>query len=66
MAIDVHEHFCTQADLARALNVDRMTVRNWMIAGKVLYQRIGGIVLIEKAELERLKAERSQSRPSNG
>lgn len=41
----------------------RNTIWRWMQAGKVRkvrYQRIGGIVLIEKAEVERLKAERER------
>ena len=58
MTSDVSEQFQTLSAVAEILGVNRLTIRRWMQAGKVRYQRIGGIVLIEKAEAERLKAER--------
>lgn len=57
------EEFYTLQETADRLGVVRNTIWRWMQAGKVRkvrYQRIGGIVLIEKAEVERLKAERER------
>ena len=65
MASDVSEQFQTLSAVAGTLGVNRLTIRRWMQAGKVQYQRIGGIVLIEKAEVERLKGGPMNSQPGD-
>ena len=52
-------NFYTQGEVAALLQVNRLTINRWMHAGRIRYERIGGVVLIEKTELERLKQERS-------
>jgi len=51
-------NFVLLCQVARELEVSRMTLWRWVKAGKLQTYRIGREVLIEKAEVERLKAKR--------
>ena len=47
--------YYTEQEAAKALGVSRMTVWRWLHRGKIQGHRIWGIVLIEKAEVEKLR-----------
>ena len=58
---DVHEFlagFCTQNQAAKEIGVTTMTLWRWEREGKLRAYRIGREVLLEKAEVERLRRER--------
>ena len=51
--VNVAELFCTLTEAAEQLDVNRLTIRRWINSGKLQSQRIGGVVLIERSEVER-------------
>jgi len=56
--IRIREYFYTLTEAADALGVNRLTIRRWIQTGKLEYQRVGGVVLLERADIERIRRER--------
>ena len=54
------QHLVTRKDAAHNIGVSQMTLWRWEREGKLTAYRIGREVLIEREEVERLKAEREQ------
>ena len=52
----ISEYFYTEAQAARILDVNRITIWRWIRAGKFNAQKIGREVIIPKWEVELLKA----------
>jgi len=48
----------SEIEAAKELGVSRRTVVRWVREGKALGHKVWGVVLIERAEVERLKAGR--------
>ena len=46
----------TLTEAAARLGVNRMTIRRWIKVGKLAAEEIGGVVLIERKEIERVEA----------
>ena len=53
--MDINSVFCTLQETADTLEVNRLTINRWIDSGKLEAQSIGGIVLIERAVIRRLK-----------
>ena len=54
--MDIHSTFCTLADAAVDLGVERHTISRWVKSGKLESQKIGDIVLIERTVVGKLKS----------
>lgn len=54
--MDIHSIFCTLTEAAAHLGVERHTISRWIGSGKLDAQKIGRIVLIERASVEKLKS----------
>lgn len=52
------DYFYTERQVAKLLGVNRITIWRWIKDGKFDIQRVGGIVLIPKWEVELLKTTR--------
>lgn len=46
----------TLTEAAARLGVNRITIRRWIKVGKLAAEEIGGVVLIERKEIERVEA----------
>ncbi len=53
--IDIAEHFYTLKQAAERLNVERHSVWRWIRDGKLVAQKVGGVVFIERATVERFR-----------
>lgn len=53
--MEIGDYFYTENQAAKLLGINRITVWRWIKNGKFNTQRIGGIVLIPKWEVELLK-----------
>ena len=49
------DQYITQADAAREIDVEYHTVARWIREGKIHAEKIGGVVLIRKADLVNMK-----------
>ena len=58
----IADHFYTQREAARRLSVNRHTIRNWVLAGKLPAQKAGAVVFIEKSVVEDLRRKRKKAR----
>lgn len=52
--IEIAEHFYTLTEAAQRLGVERHTVSRWIKDGKLQAQKVGGVVFIERAAVERM------------
>lgn len=48
------------AEAAKQLGLARYTVYRWVETGKIICIKLGGIIFIPKAEVERLKREKNE------
>ena len=55
-AIRIVDHFFTLTEAAAKLNVNPVTIRRWIQAGKLGAQRVGGVVFITKREIQVIHA----------
>lgn len=60
--IKIDEFFCTEAEAARALGLNRITIWRWIKQGKLHAQSIGGVVLIPKEEIDLILRTKERSR----
>lgn len=51
----IKDKYCTLTRAGELLGKDRRTIARWMKTGKLQGEHIGGVVLVEIAELERLR-----------
>lgn len=56
---EVHNMYVTHGEARKILGVSRPTMTKWVRDGRVAAYRIGREVLIERAEVERLRRERA-------
>ena len=56
---EVHKIYITHGEARKILGVSRPTMTKWVRDGRVTAYRLGREVLIERAEVERLRKERS-------
>jgi len=54
--MDINSTFCTLAEAATYLDVERHTIWHWIKLGKLESQKVGVMVLIERAAIEKLKS----------
>lgn len=59
--MDIADYFYTEQQVATILGLNRITIWRWVKAGKLNIQRIGGVVLIPKWEIDLLKAKRNKA-----
>lgn len=55
--VPLSEQFCTLSEAAVRLGVERHTLTRWAKTGQLPVERIGGVVLVEKGVIERLRQE---------
>lgn len=60
--MQVNDFFYTEQQAADLLGINRLTVWRWIKGGTFNVQRIGGIVLIPKWEVELIKEKRTIQR----
>ena len=53
--INIADHVYTLTEAAEQLDVNRVTIRRWVRAGKLTAQRIGRVVLVDKHQVDKLK-----------
>lgn len=53
--MQIVDFFYTKGQVAKAMGVNRITIQRWIKDGKFNIQRVGGVVLIPKWEVELLK-----------
>ena len=51
--------YVTTGQAAAMLHLNRLTIQRWVNAGKLTSQRVGYVILIDRAEVERIAMERS-------
>jgi excisionase family DNA binding protein len=54
--VKIADFFYTEQQVADLLNVNRVTIWRWLKAGKFNTQKVGGVVLIPKWEVELLRS----------
>ncbi len=59
--MDICDFFYTQVEVAQILGVKPITIWRWIKEGRFDIQRIGGIVLIPKWEVELIKMKRRKN-----
>lgn len=52
---EIENNYLTKGNAAKALHISEVTLWRWIKSGKVQAYRIGREVLIEKAEVEKLR-----------
>ncbi len=52
--LTITEHFYTQGEAAVIIGVERHTIARWVASGRLKAQRVGGIVFIERSEVDAL------------
>lgn len=55
---ELRQIFVNESEAAKELEVSRRTIVRWVRVGKLLGHKAWGVVLIERAEVTRLKAGR--------
>ena len=53
--MQILDYFYTENQAAKLLGVNRVTIWRWIKAGKLNIQRVGGVVLIPKEEIDSLQ-----------
>lgn len=55
MSLNIEEVFYTLTEAAKHLGVERHTLSRWIKAKKIVAQRAGGVVFIERSVVEQLR-----------
>ena len=55
MSLKINEAFYTLTGAAERLGVERHTLSRWIKTGKIVAQRAGGVVFIERSVVEQLR-----------
>ena len=63
--MEIADFFYTEGQVASLLGVNRITIWRWIKGGRFNLQRIGGIVLIPKWEVELLKKQRTHEKANS-
>lgn len=53
--MQISDYFYTEAQAAKQLGVNRITIWRWIKAGKLNVQKFGSVVFIPKVEIELLQ-----------
>jgi len=59
--IELHD-FVNQTDAAEILGISRMTIWQWIKAGRIQAVIVGGLRMIPRSEVERLKQEKGDEK----
>ena len=58
----IREHVYTITEAARLLGMNRATIRRWIKTGKLDAENIGGVVLLQKQQVDFILKQRGQAR----
>jgi excisionase family DNA binding protein len=59
--VTIRERVYTLTETANLLEVNRLTVRRWIRAGRLVGETIGGVVLLDREAIDRMKIKRRQA-----
>ena len=57
----IREQVYTITEAARLLGVNRATIRRWVKAGKLDAENIGGVVLLQKSQVDFVRKQRERA-----